>query len=494
MSVEKRGNEHRVRYRRKNAPRFQISVRDEALANALDEMLEELHGRARRDILEALARRELDAETVWTAVKVRQYGADGVLKYSANITPAVTVQSLKAFHMATGVALAGGPPAALGVVAAVPRMTLEQLLDDFRAEMRSGQHLNRRQLRFAPSTIERYEDSFNAMFAWDATLRGKGLDALTETELASLRVARLDAGATSSTANRDYDAIQSFFTWLEKRRPQYAPAARPKPGKLREPDPRDRAMTEEHFELWHGTLQHHPELENFREFRPIFALTGSCALRIDEGQGLRRCDIEKERGRPAWAVIVEYDGHTLKSPGAERTVGLTDDVIPMIEERLAEPGAPTDPLWPERLRDYHKAQYAFEKTCVVAGLHDEGKHYLTQLEAKLKKQVEAGELTKKGMNAALDRAKANVPRAHLRAIYTMHSLRHTLATRLEQDGMNLNDLRLLLGQAMIETTMRYIGKKLTKKMARAAASRSVRVMPFAPTRPASAPVPSATAA
>jgi site-specific recombinase XerD len=481
MPIEKRGTRWRVRARWKDRQPFQATVNDQKLASYLDAMLEEISRRQRFDIYDALVAAELDPVTVWEAVKVTVPDGNGVFVDRPDIRQAFTVESLKAFHRSRGVSKAGGAQPVIGVAPVAPTATIEDLRHAFFADLSSGVHLNRRRLKFAPATIERYQVSFNALFTWDPSLARRPVDALTDETLDEFRVARVDGGGSNSTANRDCDMLQTFFTWIEKHRPQYQPARRPKAVKLREPKPKDRAMTREHFDRWHDVQQHHPDVRDFIEFRPVFALTGSCALRISEAQGLRRCDIERENGRPKWARIEEYPGHTLKSPAAPRTVGLTEDVIPMIEAQLATPGAPTDPLWPERLRDYDKAHYAFEKTCITAGLHDGGAHYLTRLEQKLDAQVANGELTALGKRNALERAKAHIPRTELKALYTMHSLRHTLATRLADDGMPINNLRLLLGQASIETTLLYIGKALTKFAASDAASRSVRVMPFAAT-------------
>lgn len=238
-------------------------------------------------------------------------------------------------------------------------------------------------------------------------------------------------------------------------------------------------MTPEHFVRWCETLLSHPDLELYRDLIPIFVLTVTCALRIDEAQGLRRCDIVLENGRARKVKIEPYPGHRLKSPNAGRTLTLTEEAISIVEARLATAGAPTDPLWPKGLREYHRAQRGFEKACILAGLHDAGEQFLTDLEKMLNKRVAAKELTVFGRSAELQRAKAKVPRCKLKALYTMHSLRHTLATRLDEDGMPLNEIRLLLGQASISTTQRYIRKKLSKEIAEDAAARSSRVLPFA---------------
>ena len=74
-------------------------------------------------------------------------------------------------------------------------------------------------------------------------------------------------------------------------------------------------------------------------------------------------------------------------------------------------------------------------------------------------------------------------RDHTTALHSIDKIQNEMqeSTRLADDGMPINNLRLLLGQASIETTLLYIGKALTKSAASDAASRSVRVMPFAAT-------------
>jgi site-specific recombinase XerD len=39
--------------------------------------------------------------------------------------------------------------------------------------------------------------------------------------------------------------------------------------------------------------------------------------------------------------------------------------------------------------------------------------------------------------------------------YTVHTLRHTFATKMLKAGMTLNDVRVLLGHSSIQTTLRY---------------------------------------
>ncbi len=476
MPIERRGSTWRVRARSKNHKDFQVTVDSESLALSIEEMLGVMKKLDRTDLLEALAARVLDAQAVWEAVKVQVPGREQV--FIPSITAAVTVASLKAYHIAQGVRLAAEAPRVAGPAATAEEGRLGHLRDEFIRESRTGAYLSGRHAPFAPSTLERYEVSLDGFFGWAPSLKSESATSLTTALLEEFRVARINAGTNPATYNRDAQAIRSFLEWMKERRPQYAPTQMPEFVMMREASAQERAMTEEHFTNWWRTLREHPALLDYAAFVPLFALVGSCGLRIDEAMGLRRCDIEFENGRPKWANVREYPSHLLKSPAARRVVGLTDDVIPMIEGALENPGAPTDRLWPERLQAYHRVEHVFNRTCILAGLHDGGAGYLSDCEAQLKRQADAGELTKLGMEVQLERVKERIPRAKLKARYSIHSLRHTLATRLEEDGMSLNSIRMLLGQMDIETTMRYVGKTLTRSKATDAAMRSVRVLPF----------------
>jgi site-specific recombinase XerD len=473
MTIECRGKSWRVRARHRGLPRIQTTVRDEALATHLDLMLKELAVLKRRDIYDALKDGSLSVTTVWNAVKAEGRDKNGVLSLVPVITPAHTVEWLKAAQGPVG----GAEPS--DQAEPCDSRTFEDLFATFKEEANSGSYVSRRRTAFAPDTIDRYDDSFQELFKWDSDLRRSDPRRLTANDLEEFRKARAAAGVSVATLNRDQDAVQSFFTWLETRHPALSPAKRPRIGKLREPAAEDHAMTLEDFQKWSETLSMHPKLTDSAKFIPIFAATVQCGLRIDEAQGLRRCDVIRESGRPVRFKVEEYPGHRLKSSGAAREVGISAELVPVIEQQLARPGAATDLLWEPNLRDYHRAQYAFERTCIVAGLHDNGKAYLVGFQRELDELFAKGEITEKGKTNMLNRAKAKVPTHELRAVYTMHSLRHTCATQLDKAGVETNVIRMLLGQRCISTTQRYLSKSLADKEAAKVAAISSSVIPLA---------------
>lgn len=212
MPVELRGSGWRVRARWSGLPPFETTVREESLARDLDAMLQTLRRLGRRDILTAIARRELSVSAVWFAVRVEQWNAAGVRTFMPHVTPAHTVQWLRSTCGAT----ASSSP------------TFETLLGEFISEAKEGIYMSKRRTTFAPDTLDRYLDSFNALFAWDERLKGLPPSALSASDLAEFRASRMAGGVSNGTLNRDQDAIQSFYTWLNERRPQFMPEKRPK--------------------------------------------------------------------------------------------------------------------------------------------------------------------------------------------------------------------------------------------------------------------------
>lgn len=438
MAIEQRGNSWRVRVRWKEVPHFDVSFDSESRALEIRETLKTLRGHKRFDLLRAIAEGTLDAGAMRDALMLEH----GILR--------ATVENVREFQQGRGLlvtAPADDSPYSNGVA---PSRTLGALCDEWFQEMRSGHALSKRRKPYSKGAVKRYENSWNALMAWDATLAGESPSALTDALLRDFRVAREAAGAEGTSVNRDLDALAALLTWIAARYPDAAPQTRPNFPKLkvRESAPQERWMPPEPRSLWREKLR-----ELHEDWWPLFSLILNCGLRIDEAQGAERQDVVHAGGEPVEIKVVERADRPLKTPSSARTVGIPIGIRPLVAAQLALPGRPEDRLYEFPYSDYQRAYGVFTSTCAKAGLHDGGTEHVEREEERLKAAVAAGSVSQADADDAMAKVKR---RPILKSLYTPHSLRHTFGVALAQAGLSPQQIKELMGHQSVATSERYM--------------------------------------
>lgn len=153
-------------------------------------------------------------------------------------------------------------------------------------------------------------------------------------------------------------------------------------------------------------------IDDSLRYKAIFSLTYGSGLRLSEVQKLRVQDIDSEGMR-----LFVYQGK-----------GQRDRWVPMAQSSL------------EVLRDYFKA---------YKPAHPDGYLFLN------------GKLGKGGDTHISDRAiwdafKKYHKKARIKTPASVHTLRHSYATHLMEDGVNVFYIQRILGHATLWTTMRYL--------------------------------------
>ena len=438
MAIEQRGNSWRVRVRWKEVPHFDISFDSEPRALEIRETLKTLRGHKRFDLLRAIAEGTLDAGAMRDALMLEH----GILR--------ATVENVREFQQGRGLLVTASDddsPYSNGVA---PSRTLGALRDEWFQEMRSGHALSKRRKSYSKGTIKRYENSWAALMAWDATLAGESPSVVTDALLRDFRVAREAAGAEGTSVNRDLDALAALLTWIAARHPEAAPQTRPNFAKLkvREAAPEERWMPPERRSLWREKLR-----ELHEDWWPLFSLVLNCGLRIDEAQGAERRDVVLIGGEPVEIKVVEREDRPLKTPSSARSVGIPVGIRPLVAAQLALPGRPEDRLFEFPYSDYQRAYGVFTTTCVKAGLHDGGAEHVEREEERLEAAVAAGSLSQSDADEAMAKLKR---RPILKSLYTPHSLRHTFGVALAQADLSPQQIKELMGHQSVVNSERYM--------------------------------------
>lgn len=160
-------------------------------------------------------------------------------------------------------------------------------------------------------------------------------------------------------------------------------------------------------EVW-AMLTHAPLLKH----RVLIGLLYGCGLRCMEARGVRLRDLDFDR---QMLHVVQGKG------GKDRLVPLSEHLIRGLKKYI-EAEKPTD--------------YLFGGQPDGRGGGDFDSRY-----------------SQKGVQWAV---KETARRAGIRKVVSVHTLRHTFATHLLEDGTDILTLQKLLGHAAIETTMEYL--------------------------------------
>lgn len=147
-------------------------------------------------------------------------------------------------------------------------------------------------------------------------------------------------------------------------------------------------------------------------YKTIFSLLYGSGLRLSEGQKLRVKDVDSEQMR-----LFVFQGK-----------GQRDRFVPMAKSSL------------ELLREYFKA---------YRPNHPEGWLFLNG-------KFGNGGDSHISQRAIQDAFKRYHERARVKTYGTVHTLRHSYATHLMEDGVNVFYIQKILGHATLWTTMRYL--------------------------------------
>jgi integrase/recombinase XerD len=265
-----------------------------------------------------------------------------------------------------------------------------------------------RQRRWKPSQVRNHTRArLNTLRrVWRWLLDEEQVGSIADLERAHVQgfvEARLLAGISSGTVNAELTDLWAFLGYLEERghplRPSVFRVKRPKRG-----DPLPRFLSESDYgRLENGVLQatQSGERDGLLD-RTWFYLLSEAGLRIGEVCDLRLGDIDLAAGR-----LTVRQG----KENRDRTVPLSSTLLAALSAYLPVRGAAQS----DHLLIYH--QQAINPSMIRGRLNRYGK----QAQVKV----------------------------------SPHRLRHTLATRLLNEGMPITSLQRLLGHERLETTLLY---------------------------------------
>lgn len=356
---------------------------DRTLAGAYDAMFADLHAAGRRDVFDALQARTADA---WQVL-------DGVQRFGAE---AYRLPATDRHEQVPG------------------DIPLGELFDGWCEWLERPTTVSKRGKRaYSPATIQRWEQSWNAIFSGLPAGRDTAASALTTDSLARILDARIRQGLTNSGANRDAMAVSALYTWATEVR-RIRGLLRPQWRKLAEPVPDDEAGVHIEREQLEDAISAAPDHWShlWGDFWRLLAETG---LRIGELQHLQARDITDR-----FIKVEERPEYRLKTQSSVRRVPVTSTSAAILT-RLRGGCGPTDYVVPEEMRKYSAARYRWEVMMIAAGLVDED-------------------------------ARAQGTERHR---YTIHSLRHLFGVTAARAGFSMLEIMRLMGHANEATTRRY---------------------------------------
>ena len=219
---------------------------------------------------------------------------------------------------------------------------------------------------------------------------------------------------------------------------------------------RRRALTLDEQNLFINFLQEHPQ---YHHWYPIFAVMLGTGLRVGEATGLRWCDVDLDEGSVSVNHTLVYYNHakggcyfginTPKTEAGKREVPMFAFVKKAFEEE----------------REF-QSEVGIRSEAVVDGYED---FVFVNRFGNVQHQGTLNKALRRIIRDCNDEvlAKSNgCEDVVLLPPFTCHSLRHTFATRLCEDGINIKALQDILGHKDIETTMEVYAeatKDLKKK-------------------------------
>lgn len=208
-------------------------------------------------------------------------------------------------------------------------------------------------------------------------------------------------GLAASTINRRLTAVARLYTYLRQTEdPELMVPVRPKLHYLRQPDPLPRCLKRDEVERLFGVI------DDPRD-RAICTLMLRCGLRVQEVAALEMDDVDLARQQ-----LVIRDSKN----GRDRVVYLALDALQILKVYLTQRG--TAECSKVFLVPRGRGQ---GQGISVRGIQKRLEHYAAQADVAV----------------------------------TCHSLRHTFASQLLENGADIVTVQALLGHAQVSTTQRY---------------------------------------
>jgi integrase/recombinase XerC len=262
--------------------------------------------------------------------------------------------------------------------------------------------------RFSAHTLEAYkrdlEDIFQGEFTYD-TFDASDLESWVTTK-------RTEENLTPSTLNRKLSALRGYYSWLKSEHDFDNPKIRTFKN-IKAPDTQLHAASLSTLENFIQGIKEHAHKDSWRDSRniTIVALLYGTGLRVSELQALTWKDVQS-------STILVKDG----KGGKERHIPL----LPKIENILSSwknqtpHTQSTSPIFPAKEGNSdalttRRIQKIFKETCMRNGIHEE---------------------------------------------LTPHTMRHSFATHLLQNGANIREVQELLGHSNLATTQKYLSADL----------------------------------
>ena len=231
----------------------------------------------------------------------------------------------------------------------------------------------------------------------------EGFASLGRRDVQAYVAARLEAGRTASTVNLDLRELWAFLRFVEERGETISPGIF-RVARLKEEKPLPRFLPEVEYQRLtaHLRAQTASGARDARLDRAWFYLLADEGLRLGEVCDLRRGDVDLAR-----KLLMVRDGKGKK----DRAIPLTEATVTALQDYLVVRGeAKTD-------------------------------HLLIFRQQQVKPSLVQGRLRRYGKAVKVK--------------VSPHRLRHTLATRLINAGMEITSIQRLLGHDKLDTTMIY---------------------------------------